>query len=401
MRRGTGPGREDSGGRSFLRSFSLEAPWRHGAPSRASASLPTSARSPPGWADAETPHFTLLYAPGGPWARDLKLTAEDVEFRYRPIVRDLGVAPSRKITCYLFASSDEKRRFMGAARTQIAKPWRHEVYLQADEWPHPILKHELVHVFAGEFGDRLFHVARRGFHFNVGLIEGVAVAVANAPAPLSLDEEVKVMRLEGVEPRLEQVFGLGFLGLPSARAYTVAGSFVRFLLSEYGRERFHALYASSGDFRRAYGKSLAELGALWSARIDHISLREADRQTEAERFRQPGVLHKICAHELALRSREASSEAAHGDPQRAAALYRSICADEPGDPRHLVDLLGLEEQARDPAAVADIARRILAHPQSRGAQRARALTAMGNVKLAHGDTFRRRGLPPGARPARA
>src|SRR5207244_4084807 len=109
----------------------------------------------------------------------IDLVADDAEFRYAQVAKALGLDPSTagaKITCYLFADAAEKRRFTGAAQTQIAKPWRREIYLQHQPWPHGAIKHELAHALAARFGDPLFGVARHGVSFDVGLIEGVAVA---------------------------------------------------------------------------------------------------------------------------------------------------------------------------------------------------------------------------------
>ena len=131
---------------------------------------------------------------------------------------------------------------MGASHTQVAKPWRREIYLQYESFPHPVIKHELAHALAGAFGDPIFAVARRDVRFNIGLIEGLAVAVGDREGRLTLDQQVKAMRALGMEPPLSRVLGLGFFGEPPARSYTVAGSFVRFLLDEKGPAPLRELY---------------------------------------------------------------------------------------------------------------------------------------------------------------
>lgn len=332
----------------------------------------------------ETEHFVVLYSPVGPWARDLEVTLEDLESHRRQLTRKLGVAPRRKITCYLFGSSEEKRRAMGAGQTQVAKPWRYEIYLQFEAWPHAVLKHELAHVFAGEIGDPLLHLSRRGLRFNMGLIEGVATALAERPAPLDLDQQVKVMRRLGVEPSLERLFGAGFLAQPAARAYAVAGSFVRFLIDEEGPERFTLLYRSGGDFAAAYGRPLDQLRRAWSERIDGVEVSDVEVAAESERLRAPGVWHKVCAHELALRRQAADAELARGDAAGAAAIYRSICDDDPGDPRHLLEWMAIEAQAHHEAEVRAAGERVLAHPRSLDSQKARVWTLLGDGELRRG-----------------
>ena len=334
----------------------------------------------------ETAHLVLLYSPTGPWAREIDLVATDAEFRYDQLAKTLGIAPATKITCWLFDDTASKRRLLGAAHTQIAKPWRREVYIQYDAFPHPVIHHELAHVFAGEWGDPIFHVARRGALFNVGLIEGVAVAAGDRPARLSLDEQVKAMRALGLEPRLSSVLGLGFLGEPPARAYTVAGSFVHFLLERYGAEKFGRVYRAGGSeasFTAAYGKPLATLGAEWSGVIDATPLADRERDVSAERLRRPSVFRKTCAHDMAVRREEARARAAAGDHAGAIGVWQTVCADQPDDVEPLLQITDLKLAADDEAGALAVARSVADHPSASDSQKARALMLIGDRALAH------------------
>ncbi len=333
----------------------------------------------------DTAHLTLLYSPSGPWAKDIDLYARDGEFRWAQLARTFGVAPGGKVTAYLFDSAESKRRWMGAAHTQVAKPWRREIYLQYDPWPHPVIKHELAHVFAGAFGDGLFHVSRRGFRINVGLIEGAAVAADARPERVGLDQQVKIMRLDGNQPPLDAVFSLAFLEYPPARAYTVAGSFCRFLLETRGAEKFRALYHGGGDFRAAYGEDLAELAAEWGRRIDAAPLTDEERGIAADRLRRPSIFHKVCAHDLARRQEEARAALGRGDADAAIRLLESIIADEPDEPAHLADLMDTLVEARRGDRALEVARRLLAHPKASDAQKARALSLVGDDQLRRRD----------------
>jgi hypothetical protein len=345
-------------------------------------------------ATRETNHLILHYTPSGPWSKEIDLVAEDAEFRWSQLARTFGVAPDGKITAFLFDNPQEKRRWMGASHTQVAKPWRREIYLQYESWPHPAEKHELAHVFAGEFGDPIFHVARHGLVFNVGLIEGAAVAADDRPERVSLDQQVKIMRRDGREPPLADLFGYGFLRYAPAQSYTTAGSFSRFLLEKYGADRFRALYRSGGDFGATYGKSLADLGTEWSKKIDETPLSDEDRGLAIERLRIPSVFHKVCAHELAVRREEAHAATARGDHDRALALFDSIIADDPDEPAHLAELMDAESAAHRDDQARATADRLLAHPKVSDSQRARALIFIGDGELRRGepgaaDTFRK------------
>lgn len=329
----------------------------------------------------ETAHLVLLYSPSGPWARDIDLHAEDAEFRWKELADFFAITPSAKITCYLFADAAEKRRHTGAGHTQVAKPWRREIYLQYDSWPHGVIKHELAHVFAGEFGDPLLHVARRGLVIDAGLIEGVAVAAEDRAEHLTLDQSVQVMRRAGLEPPLVQVLGPGFYAFSASRAYTLAGSFVRFLIEAHGIERFRVLYQSGGDYVAAYGRPLGELVTEWSRRIDATTVSEADHEQALERLRRPGILHKVCAHELALRAEEARMRSARGDWAGAVALYESLCSADPDDPGHLATLMNTHAAAHHEREAEKSALALLRHPKASPAQRVNALTFLGDLRL--------------------
>src|SRR5262249_36971560 len=126
----------------------------------------------------ETPHFVIYYPTGAPFETELDAIAEDHELRLLQVTRFFGVDPPRaKIASFYFANAADKARWMGAQNAYIAKPWRHEIYISHEEFPHGALRHEIAHVVPGAFGDPAVHVSvRLPLRFNVGLIEVSAVA---------------------------------------------------------------------------------------------------------------------------------------------------------------------------------------------------------------------------------
>ncbi|MCK5800435.1 MAG: hypothetical protein KAI47_24770, partial [Deltaproteobacteria bacterium] len=333
-----------------------------------------------------TRHFEILYPKALP--RDVvDRLAEDHEFRYAQLAAIFGKGPNR-IRSYIFADMDQKRRLLGAARVFIAKPWRREVYLQAGGFPHRVLKHELAHVFAGRFGDPLFHVSFRwrpgplGIplpHFNVGLIEGLAVAMDWRPSG-ELDEHQRAAALFALKlaPPIEGLFGLGFFAQAGPRAYTLAGSFCRFLLKRYGISKLATVYRNAGDFDAAYHESLPTLIGQWRSFLAtrHVPKRQL-ALTEA-RYRRPSILRRICAHEMANIREEVHKAAAAGDFDRATALLTKIARFDPKNPAHLIALMRAKAAARGPAAGLVLASRVLAHSALSQAQRRRVLEDIGD-----------------------
>jgi hypothetical protein len=294
-----------------------------------------------------TEHFVIHYPRGAAFADDMGIIAADHELRYQQVVSLLEVAPHHSITSYYFADRGQKARWMGAHDVEMAKPWRRELYVEHQAFPHRSLRHEIAHIVAGDFGDPLFAVsARRIGPFpllvNPGLIEGLAVAVDwPGSAALTPHESVRAMELLGLSPDVERVFSLQFLALSSARGYTTAGSFLRFLLDHHGAAALKALYRSGGDFQSAYGQDLAALQARWRAFIATIPLDEETVQMTRERFRGTGVFSRPCPHASAARKARAFALAGGGNTSAAIALMRQVCADDPGEPRFLLDLAAL------------------------------------------------------------
>ena len=316
----------------------------------------------------ETAHFVIHYPPGGDIERDIAFIAEDHEFRLAQLTRALGVAPPRhKIDSFYFQSADQKQELMGARNVYMAKPWREEIYLHHAPFPHQVVRHEIAHVVAGTFGDPLFHVSARPVlglpvFFNVGLIEGIAVA-ADWPdhfnRALTPHQSVRAMEDLGLAPPVDRLLSTGFFAFSSARSYTAAGSFVRFLLDRHGAAPLRTLYRTGGDFAAAYGRAQRELVAEWQAMIARVALAPGDAEVVRERFRRGGIFQRPCPHAIAGKQNRAAELVGRGEMDEAIRLARSICRDAPGEPSYELDLADLYERARRSGDAAAIYRRLL------------------------------------------
>jgi hypothetical protein len=316
----------------------------------------------------DTEHFVIYYPPGGDIERDIHAIAEDHEFRYAQVARLLGAQPQGTITSFYFADASDKYRMMGAGRVYMAKPWRNEIYLQHQLFPHQVLRHEIAHVIAGVFGSPIFKVSADTWLglpviFNPGLIEGTAVA-ADWPdhftRELTPHQSVKAMLEMGMAPPPDRVLSTGFLAMSSARSYTLAGSFVRYVLDTYGAEKLRQLYRTGGRFGEVYGKSQADMVREWRAMIDAIELPPRTAEIVRERFRRPGIFARPCPHAIARQHTEMAQNLARGDIAGAVALARRVCAQAPHEPGYrmqLADLLvrggHVDEAAAIYQAVAD------------------------------------------------
>ena len=343
----------------------------------------------------ETEHFVIHHAQTAEIRRDLQLIAEDHELRFAQVTAALGIEPSRKIHSYYFSDGEQKARLMGARDVEMAKPWRHEIYLEHRAFPHGSLRHEIAHIVAAEFGDPWFQVSARSVAglpllVNPGLIEGLAVA---ADWPGGYDRELtphqatRAMQELGFSPSIDALLSLKFLSLSSARSYTTAGSFVRFLLESRGAAPLRALYRNGGDFEAAYGVPATALQQEWRDQISAISLRSEEIEATRERFRQVGVFARPCPHAIASRRVRAYEAVGRGDRGSAISLLREVCEDAPREPRHrmeLGDLLARGDE-RQRAEAAKLWNEIEQSPQATSSMRADVLDRLASAAAIRGE----------------
>lgn len=282
----------------------------------------------------ETEHFVLVH-PRGMAKEDVERTVRDLEFRHAQISTFLGGPIPGKVTVWWYRNADEKQRLVGAEHTQFAKPWRREVHVNAADFPHPVIKHELVHALAAPFGAKPFGVTA---HFGglmpvAGIIEGLAVAGDDPLDDLTLHEWAAGMKKQSLLPDVRKLMRLdGFYDAPPSRAYATVGSFLRWLGETQGGEKLRKLY-EKGDFEGVYGKNVDLLANDWETFLGTVPLEPAAVNQAFARFRQGSLFQRTCAREVASLTNEANAMLP-SDPEGALAKYQRAALLQPQDFRH-------------------------------------------------------------------
>jgi tetratricopeptide (TPR) repeat protein len=275
----------------------------------------------------ETAHAELFFPAEKP-EEQLDRLRRDVEFRWEQVAQFLGGAPSGKVRLYLFRSPEEKERLVGASGTQFTKGLA--LYLNDAPFPNPVLEHELVHALASRFGKGPWGATVRfGIIPVMGVVEGVAEAPQQTRGDLTLHEWAAGMRREKLMPDIRELFRpAGFYLSAPDRAYTAAGSFIRWLRDSYGPAKLQALLAHA-DFQGVYGQPLDTLAGEWERMLDAIQLDDRSVNRAFSRFRQGSVFARACAREVAGLSAEARSEP---NPLRALEQVRRCVVLQPDEP---------------------------------------------------------------------
>ena len=314
------------------------------------------------------------------------LLLRDCSTQAQQVAKFLEVPSPPRVRAYLFANAQQKRALMGASNTAIAKPWRREVYLRLDTYPHPVLGHELAHVIAGAFGEGPFRIAGsyHGLLPNPGLIEGIAVSASPDDELLTPEQWSAAMLKIGVLPKLHDVFALGFLGQNSDLSYTAAGAFVSWLRAKKGPYAIATWYAGA-SIESVTGVTLVMLENEWREALGKIALPSQAIEVAKARFDRPGVFGRRCPHAVDALNMKAKGLLGEGDCAGASVAYRGAAAIDPHDVPSRFGLaacssrVGSLEDARASWAA------MVADETMPAVQRSRAQEMMADLALMSGD----------------
>ena len=306
----------------------------------------------------ETTHFEIFYA--RELEAEIERIAEDCEFQYAQLSAYLmpeGSTLSQKVRAYVYASPEQKKRLIGARHTSVEDPLGHGFHIHSQGFPHPVLKHELAHVFTVPWSPLKVSL-------KIGLHEGIAVAADWNEGRLTGHQWAKAMRQMELAPPLSGIMGFGFWGHAGARSYLFAGSFVRFLVDTYGIEKFKSVFPT-GNFVKHYGKDLYSLEAEWIEFLENIPLRDEDIAYTTYRLQARSVFERVCAHEMAVLRDDAWQAYYRKDFGTAVRTFETMLSAEPNNLSTLYGLMYTAHRMQDYDKALSLAARIASEEDPR------------------------------------
>jgi tetratricopeptide (TPR) repeat protein len=225
------------------------------------------------WEVAESKHLRIHYRRGSAADTDIDRILAAHEEVYSKICGLLRVEVPKKIGYFLFSSQDEATRCNGALLNSSDRS-RQVFALYSDSLKRATTAHELTHVIAYSICPLS---TRQRLEF---LSEGLAEAmVGRFERPLqrgSPDELATKLIEQGQVPALSELLSnQRFKTMDPSITYTVAGSFVDWLLSTYGIQRFKTIYKGLSPrhtpeqvdtiLTEVYGRDLEQLKSDWLA----------------------------------------------------------------------------------------------------------------------------------------
>lgn len=311
--------------------------------------------------------------------------ARDTAFRASQVIQELGLTNPRVVRVYVYRSSEEKRRLVGASATAFTKPWRHELHINPSPFPHTVVRHELVHAFGAELSHGLWGTPGGLFPDSV-LIEGFAVALDADTEGLTLPQWAKAMRELKLAPEgmlnirpanLSRwrafTSSLQFWTSAPTRAYQYSGAFLRFIDARYGRAKLLESYAAG----QVTGDPKA-LTAEFHAWLDEVLLSPSERATAERHLVRPSVFRRQCAREVSQLEDRAGRLFGEGKKEESLAAWQQVCSMEPDDPALLQSWLQAAVKANDHATRDRVADQLLHHEKLDPVLHASTLQILGD-----------------------
>ena len=236
----------------------------------------------------ESEHF-IVQADKRISKKDLNQIIINQEFYYYQLVKFFNDKPAIKITTYIFYDRNQKKELFGSANADVAKPWLYSVYISFDSW-ESTLKHETAHCFTADFGSGIFKLAAG---FNPALIEGAAESAdgfydengINYLAALAYQNNYRV----NIESLLNS---FSFFSSVSSLSYIYSGSFAKYLISNFGIEKFKILYQTN-DFEKTYNKNLTDVVKDYQNFLDTLTVTSTKEKADYYFGRKP-LISKVC-----------------------------------------------------------------------------------------------------------
>lgn len=295
-------------------------------------------------ATSTTRHF-IIHHPSELTERQVEFLEAEVEVGWAQLEEFFAGAPERRMVINVFRTASEMRRLTGTGPTNVAKPWLGATFIVYEPPPHPVLKHEMAHLFSARWGRGPFRTpgAILGILADPLILEGTAVAADWKGDPLDPHMRSAAILEAGLIEDPASLVGLvGFYSHQGGLAYVMSGSFVRFLWESHGPEAIRSWYSGAG-FEEAFGTSRSRALDAWQERIRATKVPPGWIDALERRYSGKSVFARPCPHQVARLVGEAARARVAGERERSGAILDRACSIAEGDTglavlrlRHLV-----------------------------------------------------------------
>jgi hypothetical protein len=262
-----------------------------------------------------TSHFIIYYSSQHLNDQEIEDIGNQHEFYFQKICRELEVDYNDKIESFIYPDADTKFSLIGAKHTIIAKPWLNQIHLNENAIDE-VLKHELVHVIAGKFGLPIIKIGK-----SAALIEGLAMAIEWQWGYKTLDQySANIFKFLPQTNFNKIISTTGFISSNPNISYVLSGSFVKYLINNYGVKNVKELYRN-GDYKIVTGKNEETLIEDWQNYLIKNYPVTEDSATTIFTFKRQAIFQKVCARVIANMNEEANRELRNGNFSKSIELF--------------------------------------------------------------------------------
>jgi hypothetical protein len=283
-------------------------------------------------ATTTTEHLTIHH-PAELSTRARELLASEAELRFEQLDTFFDHAPGERLTIYMFRTASEMRALTGTGPTNVAKPWLGATFVVYAPPPHPVLKHEMAHLFCASFGRGPLRTPGplAGILADPLILEGVAVAADWNGDPLDPHTRSAAILEAGLIEDPSALVGLtGFYTHQGGLAYVMSGSFVRSLWSGHGPAAIRAWYAGA-SFEEAFGTTMDDALDTWEVGLRSTDVPDEWVDSLRRRYSRKSVFARPCPHQVALLLRHSAAARLEGDEEGSIRILDRICSIAPRD----------------------------------------------------------------------
>jgi len=216
----------------------------------------------------KTEYATLHFSRDTMDSKEIQKAAAHIDWYLAEIGEALDMELPEQIHVYLYQDGKQMELHTGARDFFFAQPWKYSLHIEKDDVSREITKHELTHTIMGEFGGGIF-----GTPYNIGVVEGIAVAVEKEyfRGPGFQEEFAAALKAGVLAPAQQTIGNVGFGATSMWKSYNMAGGFTGYLLYRYGADQYKSFYADP-DTNKVYGKPLEQLNNDWEKWLDKIDV---------------------------------------------------------------------------------------------------------------------------------
>jgi hypothetical protein len=167
------------------------------------------------------------------------------------------------------------------------------MYISIRNWEHT-LKHELAHCFSASFGSGFLKLASG---LNPALIEGIAEAADGNYSDNSIHFMAALAYNSGYDVDMKYLLTkFGFYSNTSSISYIFAGSFIQYLIDNYGISKFKDFYLT-GQFPKSYGLNLNKTLKEYYSFLSELNYSYTESQAHYY-FGRKSLFQKICPRSI-------------------------------------------------------------------------------------------------------